>query len=109
MFAIDVTTGQLTPVLSDLNGFEIDMAGFNFERTVLAVGTNEDGYRTLHLRDAKTFASLPKPKMDRGLVGNIRFIQTHSRSASGPRAIGGCGAAHRRKPHHVGEDALLHL
>jgi len=73
VFSIDVKTGQLTPVLSDLDGFEIDMAEFNFERTVLAAATNEDGYRMLHLRDARTYAPLPKPEMDRGLVGNIAF------------------------------------
>jgi dipeptidyl aminopeptidase/acylaminoacyl peptidase len=71
--AIDLASGAITLLLSDLDGQEIDFAGFNFERTILAVGANEQGYRTLHMRQAKNYAPLPLPKLDRGIVGNVDF------------------------------------
>jgi len=73
VFSLDTANGKLTPVLSDLDGYEVDFAQFDFARKVLAVTTNEDGYADLHLRDAKTYAPVDQPKMDRGLVGNVAF------------------------------------
>ena len=73
IFSLDVATKKLTPVLSDLEGREIDGAALNFERTVAAVVVNEDGYATLHVRQANGFAPLPTPKLERGMVGNISF------------------------------------
>ena len=72
--SIDLRTGQVTPVLSDISDRETDFAMMNRTRTVLAVGINEDGYRTLHLRDAAKFGPLPTPKIAKGIVGNIDFI-----------------------------------
>ena len=73
VYKIDLATGKLTPVVSDLKGSEIDFAALNKERTVLAVGANEDGYRTLHLRDAANFKPIATPKIERGIVGNVDF------------------------------------
>ena len=71
--SIDLHTGKVTPVLSDLSDRETDFAGMNKERTVLAVAVNEDGYRTLHLRDAGDFRPRATPKIAKGIVGNIDF------------------------------------
>jgi len=71
--SIDLTTGSITPVLSDLTGKEVDMAVMDKGRTMLAVGVNEDGYRTLYLRRAYDFAPMPAPNLEKGIVGNIRF------------------------------------
>lgn len=70
---IDLASGQVNPVLSDLDGHEIDFAALNFEGTILAVGINEDGYRTLSLRQTASYAPLPMPKLDKGIVGNVAF------------------------------------
>lgn len=70
---IDLASGTIKPVLSDLDGNEVDFATLNFERTILAVGVNENGYRTLHLRQAQHYTPLPTPKLDKGIVGNVAF------------------------------------
>jgi len=70
---IDLTTGRVKPVLSDLDGNEVDFATLNFERTILAIGVNEDGYRTLHLRQAGSYSPLPLPKLEKGIVGDVSF------------------------------------
>lgn len=74
--SIDLATGEIKPVLPDLRGHEIDFAVLNPERTVLAVGVNEDGYRTLHLRDAMDFTPIKTPKIAKGIVGNVAFAGT---------------------------------
>ncbi len=73
VFSINLKTGALTPVASDLKGHEADFAGFNKKRDVLAIGLNEDGYRTLHLRNATGYSPMETPKMDKGIVGNVDF------------------------------------
>lgn len=70
---LDLSSGNITPVLSDINGFEVDFAEFNDDRSIVAIGVNEDGYRTLHLRRAADFSALPTPPIDRGIVDNIDF------------------------------------
>ncbi len=70
---IDLSSGKVKPVLSDLDGFEVDFATMNFERTLIAVGVNDEGYRTLRLRQTKSYAPLPTPKLEKGIVGNVRF------------------------------------
>ena len=74
---LNLKTGEIEPVLSDLDGREVDWGTMNDERTVLAVGVNEDGYSTLHLRKATDFAPIPGPKLSKGLVGNVRFQGDH--------------------------------
>jgi hypothetical protein len=59
-----------------LDRYEIDGAGFNHERDVLAILANEDGYRTLHLRAMPENQPLPTPKMGKGLVGNVNFCKS---------------------------------
>lgn len=73
VFSINLKTGALTPVASDLKGHEADFAGFNKKRDVLAIGLNEDGYRTLHLRNASGYSPMETPRMDKGIVGNVEF------------------------------------
>lgn len=75
--AIDLKSGAVRPVLSDLIGREVDWATMNTEKTVLAIGVNEDGYRALHLRKPTDFSELPAPRLDKGIVGNIRFQGRH--------------------------------
>ncbi|MDO8629148.1 MAG: S9 family peptidase [Phycisphaerales bacterium] len=70
---IDLRSGEIKPVLSDLSGKEVDFGVLNEDRAVLAVGVNEDGYRTLHLRRAGDFTSVAGPQLSGGLVGNIAF------------------------------------
>lgn len=77
LHAIDLASGRIEPILTDLEGKEIDGAGFNFERTILAVMVNEDGYSTLHLRDGKDYSPKKTPNLAKGLVGNIRFRGPH--------------------------------
>lgn len=77
VYSIDLGNGKLSPVVSDLKGHETDFAGLNDERTVLAVGINEDGYRTLHLRRTSDYGPMKTPKMEKGIVGNIDFSAKH--------------------------------
>jgi dipeptidyl aminopeptidase/acylaminoacyl peptidase len=72
--AIDLKSGAVTPLLSDINGSEVDFAELSEDRSVLAVGVNEEGYRTLHLRRAGDFSPITLPKIDRGIVGNVDIV-----------------------------------
>ncbi|MEK6797768.1 MAG: S9 family peptidase [Planctomycetota bacterium] len=71
--AMDLRTGAVKPVLSDLSGWEVDFGVLNEDRTVLAVGVNEDGYGTLHLRRTSDFTPVAGPKLPKGVVGNVAF------------------------------------
>ena len=73
LHSIDLASGQITPILTDLAGKEIDGAGFNEDRTILAVAVNEDGFSTLHLRKANDFSPMQGPPLAKGLVGNVTF------------------------------------
>lgn len=73
MHAIDLKTLAVRPILKELSEHEVDFGTLNEERTVLAVGVNEDGYGALHLFDAKDLSPIPGPPMAKGIVGNIRF------------------------------------
>ncbi len=73
LHSIDLATGKIEPILTDLAGKEIDGAAFNDERTILAVAVNEDGFSTLHLRKAGDFSPMQGPTLAKGLVGNIYF------------------------------------
>jgi dipeptidyl aminopeptidase/acylaminoacyl peptidase len=73
LHVLDTSTGQLMPLLSDVGGREIDFAVMNEERSIMAVGINEDGYRTLQLRRIQDFSALPTPKLAKGIVGNVTF------------------------------------
>lgn len=70
---IDLASGKIERVLSDLDGREIDYGSLNEDRTVLGVVVNEDGYAGLHLRNASDYKLIPGPPLAKGIVGNIRF------------------------------------
>jgi dipeptidyl aminopeptidase/acylaminoacyl peptidase len=71
--AIDTKTREPRPVLSDINGWEVDGGALNNDRTVLAVAVNEDGYSTLHLRRTSDYTPVAGSALDKGIVGNINF------------------------------------
>lgn len=72
--AIELATGAIRPLLSELAGKELDGGGMNPDRTVLAVMVNEDGYSSLYLRHASgAFDALPTPNLPKGLIGNVAF------------------------------------
>lgn len=71
LYGIDLVSGNLTPLLTDITGKEIDFAGLNEDRSIAGIGVNEDGYRTLYLRRASDFTALPTPKIGKGIVGNV--------------------------------------
>jgi len=77
LFVIDTAKGGLVPLATDINGKEIDFATMNKERTIVAVGINDDGYRTLQLRRIPDFSTLPVPPLAKGIVGNITFEGQH--------------------------------
>ena len=71
--AIDLRTGRVQPLLSELRDKEVDFGTLSDDRSVLAVGINEDGYRTLQLRRIGEFDQLKLPKIPKGIVGNVVF------------------------------------
>lgn len=70
---IDVQSGAIKPVLTDLGGKEVDWGTLNEDRQVLAVGVNEDGFGTLYLRKTADFTAIQGPNLPKGVVGNVRF------------------------------------
>ncbi len=70
---IDVQSGAIKPVLSDIAGREVDWGTLNEDRTMLALSVNEDGYGTLYLRKTSDFTPLPGPTLAKGVVGNVAF------------------------------------
>lgn len=68
LYLKDLKTGSVTSPIPDLERFELDGAGFNDDRSILAVAVNEDGYGTPHFFAVPGFAKLPSPKMERGVV-----------------------------------------
>jgi len=71
--ALDLTTGNIVPVFDNLGPYEVDFASFNEDRTLLAVGLNQDGYRTLRLFRASDFTPVELPAMGEGIVSNVTF------------------------------------
>ena len=71
--AIDLASGAIKPVLTDIAGREVDGGALNEDRGTLAVVVNEDGYGTLYLRKTADLSAIAGPKMDKGVVGNINF------------------------------------
>ena len=70
---IDLQTGMIKPVLTDLAGREIDYGTLNEDHQVLAVVVNEDGYAALHLRRTSDFTPVQGPTLAQGVVGNVIF------------------------------------
>jgi dipeptidyl aminopeptidase/acylaminoacyl peptidase len=71
LYAIHLKTGTLNKVPVGFEGKEIDFAGLSFDRSTMAVGVNEDGYRTLHLFRVRDMSRVPTPTIGKGIVGNI--------------------------------------
>lgn len=74
---IDLQTGVVKPVLTDLAGLEIDYGKLNEDHQVLAAVVNEDGYAALHLRKTSDFSPIQAPTLAKGVVGNVRFQGKH--------------------------------
>lgn len=73
IYAIDLKTGALKPVVTEISDREIDFGTLNQDRTILAFGVNEDGYRTLQLRKTSDYTRVSALELDKGIVGNIKF------------------------------------
>lgn len=65
----DLKTGAVTSPIASLDKFEIDGAGFNDDKTLLSVVTNEDGYGTPYVFEVAGMKPLTMPKAARGVVG----------------------------------------
>jgi len=76
LYRRDLETGAISSPLSGLSRYEIDSAQMNHERTLLAVTTNEDGYRVAHLFRLPEFTAVTMPEMERGLVSIGGFFRT---------------------------------
>lgn len=75
--SLDMSSGAITPVLTEFSKREVDWGLLNEDRSILAVAVNEDGYSTLHLRRSTDFAPIQGPKMAKGVVGNVGFTGRH--------------------------------
>ncbi len=73
LFARDLATGTVTEPIPALSKFELDGAGMNNEKTLIAVAVNEDGYGTPRIYSLPTFAALPLPKADKGVIASAGF------------------------------------
>ncbi len=73
VYKLSLSSGKLEPCLSELADYQVDLAGFDLDRKILAVGTNRDGYRNLHLYETSGFSKMSIPPMTKGLVGNVQF------------------------------------
>jgi dipeptidyl aminopeptidase/acylaminoacyl peptidase len=74
LFLKDLRTGEVSKPISELDRYEIDQAGMNHERTLLAVVTNEDGYGVLHVYTLPDFRPVPLPPIEKGVISinNLR-------------------------------------
>lgn len=77
LMTIDLASGKISPVVSDMDGHEVDFAELSDDRKLLALGFNEDGYRTLHLRNTTDFSPAIETDFPEGIVGNIDFEGSH--------------------------------
>jgi dipeptidyl aminopeptidase/acylaminoacyl peptidase len=68
LYLRDLTTGEVTKPLSDLEGVELSTASINNKRTLLAAVTNEDGYGVLHVFRLPTFERVQLPEIEKGVV-----------------------------------------
>jgi dipeptidyl aminopeptidase/acylaminoacyl peptidase len=68
LYTKDLKTGAVSTPIMELEKFEVDGAGFNDDRTLLVVVTNEDGYGTPHVYEVDGFKPLKMPAADRGVI-----------------------------------------
>lgn len=69
LYMKDLKTGSVTSPVPSLQKFEVDGAGFNLEKTMLVVVTNEDGYGVPHAFSLPDFKPVALPEAERGVVG----------------------------------------
>lgn len=67
LFRRDVASGAVTAPLPE-SRFEVEGAAINPERTLLAVSTNEEGYRVTTVYRLPEFAPVAMPEMERGMA-----------------------------------------
>lgn len=68
LYARDLGTGRMREALPALSKFEVDGAGMNPERTLLATSHNEDGYSRLRLFRLPGLEEVPLPPIEEGMV-----------------------------------------
>lgn len=74
--SIDLESGKVSPFLPELAKFETDYGVFNDNRSLLAVGLNDDGYVTLKLYalgKGDAIKEMKTPVLPRGIIGNVSF------------------------------------
>jgi dipeptidyl aminopeptidase/acylaminoacyl peptidase len=71
--SIDLEKGTISHILPALDEYEADGGVFNEDRSALALGVNEDGYRTLHVFEMPGLKELKTPPIPKGIVGNLAF------------------------------------
>lgn len=69
LFRRDAKAGSaITEVLPALSAFEVDGAGVNRERTILAVSHNEDGYSRMRVFRLPSMTEVAMPTIEEGMV-----------------------------------------
>ena len=68
LYVRDLASGSLRPLLHEVSEFEVSTGSMNRDKTLMAVGHNENGYGTLRVFDAVTLEEMPTPAIDRGIV-----------------------------------------
>ncbi len=69
LYQKDLDTGAVTSPIPALDKHEIDQAGLNLDKDLLAVVTNEEGYGTLQVFAVPDFKLVGNPVPERGVVG----------------------------------------
>ena len=73
--AIDLEDRTITPVTPELRSYQVDGAGFNEDRSLLTVLTNEDGYGAMHLYETEGYQPYPLPPMEQGVITDVSFTR----------------------------------
>ena len=68
IFAIDLATGKVSKPLPTLDKYELDGAGINETRTLLAAASNEEGYGVPYLFRLPNLEPVKLPAIERGVV-----------------------------------------
>lgn len=74
VLAIDLESGAIQDVLHADRQYEVDSATLSPDRDVVAVTVNQNGYRELFLYDLPGFVRAERPHLEKGVVGNIQFV-----------------------------------
>ncbi len=74
VLAIELESGSIEDVLPESGQHEVDFATLAPDRDVVAVTVNQSGYRELFLYDLPGFVPAERPDLEKGVVGNIQFV-----------------------------------